>query len=117
MRPSSSTIARQWAWRLVRDGPKRSIAVAVVIGSYCLYDLDSLPTSSLSWRNEQDWSPNPKRCQPKSRTVLQGDAIMLTIWGNKTHQAIGIDPAMTFRDGSGRPRYLLDEREPVQELQ
>jgi hypothetical protein len=32
------------------------------------------------------------------------------------YQAIGIDPAMTFRDGSGRPRYLLDEREPVQEL-
>jgi hypothetical protein len=32
------------------------------------------------------------------------------------YQAIGIDPAMTFRDGSGRPRYLLDEREPVKEL-
>ena len=32
------------------------------------------------------------------------------------YQAIGIDPAMTFRDGSGRPRYLLDEREPVLEL-
>jgi len=32
------------------------------------------------------------------------------------YQTIGIDPAMTFRDGSGRPRYLLDEREPVREL-
>jgi hypothetical protein len=31
-------------------------------------------------------------------------------------RTIGIDPAMTFRDGSGRPRYLLDEREPVREL-
>jgi hypothetical protein len=32
------------------------------------------------------------------------------------YRAIGIDPATTFRDGSGRPRYLLDEREPVREL-
>lgn len=26
---------------------------------------------------------------------------------------LGIDPAMTFSDNSGRPRYLLEEREPV----
>jgi len=32
------------------------------------------------------------------------------------YRAIGIDPAMTFLDGSGRPRYLLDDREPVREL-
>jgi hypothetical protein len=32
------------------------------------------------------------------------------------YRTIGIDPAMTFRDGSGRPRYLLDDREPVAEL-
>ncbi len=32
------------------------------------------------------------------------------------YRAIGIDPALTLRDGSGRPRYLLDEREPVREL-
>jgi hypothetical protein len=32
------------------------------------------------------------------------------------YRTIGIDPAMTFRDGTGRPRYLLDEREPVREL-
>jgi hypothetical protein len=32
------------------------------------------------------------------------------------YRAIGIDPATTFRDGTGRPRYLLDEREPVREL-
>jgi uncharacterized protein (DUF1501 family) len=32
------------------------------------------------------------------------------------YRTIGIDPAMTFRDGSGRPRYLLDERAPVREL-
>ena len=32
------------------------------------------------------------------------------------YQTIGIDPATTFRDGTGRPRYLLDERTPVREL-
>jgi uncharacterized protein (DUF1501 family) len=32
------------------------------------------------------------------------------------YQTIGIDPEMTFRDGSGRPRYLLDDRDLVREL-
>ncbi len=32
------------------------------------------------------------------------------------YRTIGIDPATTFRDGTGRPRYLLEEREPVREL-
>ena len=32
------------------------------------------------------------------------------------YQAIGIDPAMTFNNGSGRPMYILDERQPVTEL-
>ncbi len=32
------------------------------------------------------------------------------------YQALGIDPAMTFNNGSGRPMYLLDDREPVSEL-
>jgi uncharacterized protein (DUF1501 family) len=32
------------------------------------------------------------------------------------YQAVGIDPSMTFPDGSGRPMYILDEREPVTEL-
>jgi hypothetical protein len=32
------------------------------------------------------------------------------------YRSIGIDPAMTFRDSSGRPRHLLDERDPVKEL-
>ncbi len=31
------------------------------------------------------------------------------------YRTIGIDPA-TFRDATGRPRYLLEEREPVREL-
>ena len=29
------------------------------------------------------------------------------------YRAIGIDPAMTFPNGSGRPMYILDDREPV----
>ncbi len=30
--------------------------------------------------------------------------------------AMGIDPAMTFTNGSGRPVHLLDDREPIREL-
>ncbi len=32
------------------------------------------------------------------------------------YQAIGIDPAMTFPNGAGRPMYVLDDREVVKEL-
>jgi hypothetical protein len=32
------------------------------------------------------------------------------------YQAIGIDPAQTFPNGSGRPMYILDDRDPVTEL-
>src|SRR5262249_30257902 len=32
------------------------------------------------------------------------------------YRAIGIDPALTFPNGSGRPMYVLDDREPVGEL-
>jgi hypothetical protein len=32
------------------------------------------------------------------------------------YRAIGIDPAMTFTNGSGRPVHLLDDRDPVREL-
>lgn len=32
------------------------------------------------------------------------------------YQALGIDPAMTFNNGSGRPMYVLDDRDPVTEL-
>ena len=32
------------------------------------------------------------------------------------YQALGIDPAMTFNNGSGRPMYILDDRDPVAEL-
>jgi hypothetical protein len=32
------------------------------------------------------------------------------------YKAIGIDPAQTFTNGSGRPMHILDDREPVKEL-
>jgi hypothetical protein len=32
------------------------------------------------------------------------------------YQALGIDPSMTFPNGSGRPMYILDDRAPVTEL-
>jgi uncharacterized protein DUF1501 len=32
------------------------------------------------------------------------------------YRAIGIDPAQTFLNGSGRPMHILDDREPVKEL-
>ena len=32
------------------------------------------------------------------------------------YRAIGIDPAQTFPNGSGRPMYILDDREVVSEL-
>jgi hypothetical protein len=32
------------------------------------------------------------------------------------YQALGIDPSQTFPSGSGRPMYILDDREPVREL-
>jgi hypothetical protein len=32
------------------------------------------------------------------------------------YQALGIDPSQTFQSGSGRPMYILDDREPVSEL-
>jgi uncharacterized protein (DUF1501 family) len=32
------------------------------------------------------------------------------------YRTIGIDPGMTFPNASGRPMYLLDDREPVKEL-
>jgi len=32
------------------------------------------------------------------------------------YRAIGIDPSQTFPNGTGRPMYVLDDREPVKEL-
>ena len=32
------------------------------------------------------------------------------------YRAMGIDPSQTFPNGSGRPMYILDERDTVAEL-
>lgn len=32
------------------------------------------------------------------------------------YQAVGIDPAMTFLNGTGRPIHIMDDRQPVREL-
>jgi uncharacterized protein (DUF1501 family) len=32
------------------------------------------------------------------------------------YRHLGIDPAATFVDHTGRPRYILEEREPIAEL-
>ncbi len=48
--------------------------------------------------------------RPKDRP-LNPQNVLATVY-----RALGIDPAMTFPSGSGRPMYLLDDREPVSEL-
>jgi hypothetical protein len=37
--------------------------------------------------------------------------VMSTLYG-----ALGIDPSITFPNGTGRPMYVLDDRAPVKEL-
>jgi hypothetical protein len=48
--------------------------------------------------------------RPKSRP-LHAQNVLATVY-----RVLGIDPAQTFPDFSGRPQYVLDEREPIQEL-
>jgi uncharacterized protein DUF1501 len=48
--------------------------------------------------------------QPKDRPYRVSQ-VLATLY-----HAIGIDPAAKFPDGSGRPMYILDDREPVTEL-
>jgi len=48
--------------------------------------------------------------RPKDRP-LSVPQVLSTIY-----RQLGIDPAMTFPNGSGRPMYILDDREPVKEL-
>ncbi|MFO0800794.1 MAG: DUF1501 domain-containing protein [Gemmataceae bacterium] len=48
--------------------------------------------------------------RPKDRPYTV-PAVLSTVY-----RALGIDPAMTFPNGSGRPMYVLDDREPVREL-
>jgi hypothetical protein len=53
---------------------------------------------------------NSRGERPKDRPY-QVPQLLATLY-----QAIGIDPAMTFPNGTGRPMYILDERRPVTEL-
>jgi hypothetical protein len=53
---------------------------------------------------------NSRGERPKDRPY-QVPQLLATLY-----QAIGIDPAMTFQNGTGRPMYILDERRPVTEL-
>ena len=48
--------------------------------------------------------------QPKGRAITP-QMMLATLY-----QALGIDPSLTFHDNTGRPMYLLDERDPIQEL-
>jgi hypothetical protein len=49
--------------------------------------------------------------QPRDRRCTASQ-VLATLY-----RAMGIDPSTTFADGSGRPRYILDDREPLPELQ
>jgi uncharacterized protein (DUF1501 family) len=48
--------------------------------------------------------------QPRDRPVTISQ-VMSTLY-----HAVGIDPAMTFPNQTGRPVYILDDREPIAEL-
>jgi hypothetical protein len=48
--------------------------------------------------------------RPKDRPIMVPQ-LLSTIY-----RAMGIDPSMTFANGSGRPMYILDDRDPVKEL-
>ena len=48
--------------------------------------------------------------RPKDRPIMVPQ-LLSTIY-----RAMGIDPARTFPNGSGRPMYILDDRDPVKEL-
>jgi len=47
---------------------------------------------------------------PKDRPVTVPNVL------STFYHAMGIDPSMTFPNGSGRPMYILEEREPIAEL-
>jgi hypothetical protein len=63
---------------------------------------------------------------PSLADLRPAAAVDVGRWEERKHLLAGFDrlrrdldasgPATTFRDGSGRPRYLLDDREPVREL-
>jgi len=48
--------------------------------------------------------------RPKDRPYTASQVL------STVYRAVGIDPATTFPNGSGRPMYVLDDRDPVVEL-
>jgi hypothetical protein len=55
-------------------------------------------------------SSNARGEHPKDRRCTTSQ-VLATLY-----QTMGIDPARTFSDGSGRPRHILEDRAPVREL-
>ena len=53
---------------------------------------------------------NSKAEHPVERPLKPGN-LLATVY-----HSLGIDPAQTFNDHSGRPVAILDEREPIHEL-
>ncbi|HZU37158.1 MAG TPA: DUF1501 domain-containing protein, partial [Gemmataceae bacterium] len=55
-------------------------------------------------------STNARAEYPKDRPVTASQVL------STLYHCLGIDPAMTFPSGNGRPMYILDDREPIVEL-
>jgi hypothetical protein len=53
---------------------------------------------------------NARAEYPKDRRVTAPQVL------STLYHALGIDPSRTFPNGSGRPMYILDDREPIAEL-
>jgi hypothetical protein len=53
---------------------------------------------------------SPRGEYPKDRRCSASQVL------STLYRAMGIDPSRTFTDGSGRPRHVLQDREPVREL-
>jgi hypothetical protein len=47
---------------------------------------------------------------PKDRPLTASNVL------STLYHTLGIDPALTFPNGNGRPMYILDDREPISEL-
>ena len=52
----------------------------------------------------------------RPRRTAPGSPLHRAAGASTLYRAIGIDPAATFPNGTGRPIYILDDRAPVREL-
>ena len=119
--------------------PRRGLAVLGTIARAALVDdvvtvmwgeFGRTPKINMSDAGRDHWSPamsalvaggGLKMAQAIGSTSARGEhpkdrpykvpQLLATLY-----QAIGIDPAMTFPNGTGRPMYILDDRKPVSEL-